>query len=245
MQSRACTTSKPANNTNRIQFNHDSIELKTRPLDARTKALIDRMLVPYPMMSGAAAFAKAFFQEHVNAISNYFGYNTSGNKPSITIETQLKAKKMMDAHRAALNASRPSPSSESRPSESPSPSASELDRPPPRSGHATPNTAASGREASKPSDKDAGSFSSPLPATIAGPWQAFKDNFLRAWQPLRFHPPRGCILVQGIVCLDTPKGRAHIDVKAWYHPKARKFHYPSMFLHMRAFTPLEQSPLRN
>lgn len=222
-------------------MNDEGIELKTRTLDARTKAFIDRIIMPYPMISGAYAFAMAVIKQNVDAVTNYLGY-TPVNKPftKATIDPELaKALKQVEARQAAHGGPGSSPSPESR--SSPSPSTSDS---PTHSGDMRANTADSSRDQGKPVNKDEIPLYSTLLGKGSGPWQAFKENFARTWKPLHCYPPRGSLAVHGVVALDTTKGRIFIDVWAWYHPKACEFHRDSMVMRVRSFRPYQQVPLR-
>lgn len=197
--------------------------------------------MPYPLISGAYAFAKAVVKQHVDAVTNYLGY-TPVNKPftTATIDPELaKALKKIEARQAAHGGPGSSPGSESRSSSSLPTSNSQAP-----SGEVRANTTGSSREHGKPLSKDQIPFDSALIGQGSGPWQAFKENFVRTWRPLRCYPPRGSLAVHGVVALDTKKGRMYIDVWAWYHPKAGEFHRDSMVLRLRSFSPFRQTPLR-
>lgn len=225
----------------RIEFNDDAIELKTQKLDARTKVLLDRVAMPYPVISGSYAFLKAMVKQNTDAVTKYFGY-TPANKEitAATIDPELaKALKKLETRQATHGGpgSSPSPSSPS------SPSASESDRQR-SSGAVRANTAAPDRHPSKPVSKDAITIYSTLADESSGPSKAFRESLARAWKPLQCYPPRGSIGLHGIVTLDAPKGRIYIDVFAWYHPKTREFHHESMKMRLRSVSPRNQVPLR-
>jgi hypothetical protein len=73
---------------------------------------------------------------------------------------------------------------------------------------------------------------------------AFKQKFAEKWKPARAYPPRGSILVGGLVELDSPKAWLVFDVKAAYDPKTKDFDTPSMNLRLRRIQMKTQKPLR-
>lgn len=78
----------------------------------------------------------------------------------------------------------------------------------------------------------------------AEPWKAFKKQFLKAWKRVPEQPPRGCILVSGLVELEAPKGYTVVDVVAYWDPKTRQFDNKSMMVRLRRFQMKNQAPIR-
>lgn len=78
----------------------------------------------------------------------------------------------------------------------------------------------------------------------AEPWKAFKQQFLKAWKRVPEQPPRGCILVSGLVELEAPKGYTVVDVVAYWDPKTRQFDNKSMMVRLRRFQMKNQAPIR-
>ncbi|KAI0020827.1 hypothetical protein F4780DRAFT_353841 [Xylariomycetidae sp. FL0641] len=76
-----------------------------------------------------------------------------------------------------------------------------------------------------------------------GPREAFHKRLAREWRRTRSYPPRGCVMVSGLVSLKTPKARVTVDVVAWWDPKTEAFHQPSMSLSLRAIRMWRQSPI--
>lgn len=73
---------------------------------------------------------------------------------------------------------------------------------------------------------------------------AFKHTFAQKWRPIIAHPPRGCILVGGLVEIDAPKAWLVFDVRAAWDPKSKSFDAPSMNLQLRRIQMKKQQPLR-
>ncbi|KAK0624562.1 hypothetical protein B0T17DRAFT_616775 [Bombardia bombarda] len=77
-----------------------------------------------------------------------------------------------------------------------------------------------------------------------GPWQAFFKKLKETYKPIRLDPPRGCVLVSGLVEIDTPKAIVIIDVFAWYDPKRKTYDERSMHMSLRRMQFKRQAPLR-
>jgi hypothetical protein len=76
-----------------------------------------------------------------------------------------------------------------------------------------------------------------------GPMLAFKSKLAQTWRPAPNYPPRGCIIVSGLVELDSPKAWLVVDVKAAWDPKTRTYDPRSMHLGLRRMQMKKQGPL--
>jgi hypothetical protein len=72
---------------------------------------------------------------------------------------------------------------------------------------------------------------------------AFKTKFAQTWRPAPNYPPRGSILVSGLIELDSPKAWLVIDVTAAWDPKTKQYDPRSMYLGMRRLQMKKQAPL--
>lgn len=214
----------------------NGLEIKTKEIDPRTKALIDRVLVPYPIASASYAFFKALVQQNASTVAKYFGYSQGGkdintDNPDPDIEKTLKKlqARQTAGGNTASNNSTSSASAASDSGETPS-----------------PKTTTSNYSNHTSEDRPIAKEDIPYHATLAssGPWAAFKETYKRTWKPLRCFPPRGSLAVHGMVRLDSPEGQVFIDVFAWYHPKTDQFHNESLTMSLRAITPRHQKPGR-
>ncbi|TAQ90106.1 hypothetical protein B7494_g1516, partial [Chlorociboria aeruginascens] len=57
---------------------------------------------------------------------------------------------------------------------------------------------------------------------------AFKAKLQQTWKPASSYPPRGCVMVSGLVELDAPRAWLVFDVKAAWDPKIKSYDYRSM-----------------
>jgi hypothetical protein len=71
---------------------------------------------------------------------------------------------------------------------------------------------------------------------------AFKVKMAQTWRPAPNYPPRGSILVSGLVELDSPKAWLVFDVKAAWDPKTRSYDARSMLLQLRRMQLKKQGP---
>jgi hypothetical protein len=72
---------------------------------------------------------------------------------------------------------------------------------------------------------------------------AFKAKMAQTWRPAPNYPPRGSILVSGLVELDSPKAWLVFDVKAAWDPKTRSYDARSMHLQLRRMQLKKQGPV--
>lgn len=72
---------------------------------------------------------------------------------------------------------------------------------------------------------------------------AFKLKLQQTWKPAPNYPPRGSILVSGLVELDSPKAWLVFDVKAAWDPKTKSYDARSMNLQLRRMQMKKQGPL--
>ena len=74
------------------------------------------------------------------------------------------------------------------------------------------------------------------------PIMAFKAKMAQTWRPAPNYPPRGSILVSGLVELDSPKAWLVFDVKAAWDPKTKSYDPRSMHLQLRRMQLKKQGP---
>lgn len=72
---------------------------------------------------------------------------------------------------------------------------------------------------------------------------AFKGTLSRTWKPAPNYPPRGSILVGGLVELDSPKAWLVFDVRAAWDPKTKSYDPRSLYISLRRLQPKKQGPL--
>lgn len=217
---------------------HGLFAIKEKKVDSKSKAVIDRVLIPYPIMSASYAFIKAMTIQQVSTVASFIGLsagaksiNTSNPEPEIE-----KTVKRLAARQTAGNSPPPSTTSDSTAGKPP--------ETPPAKTAAGLNMHGVGAHPNAEDRPMAKHVPELLTMAGPGPWDEFKNTYKRKWRPVKCQPPRGSLAVHGIVSLDSPKGRVFIDVFAWYHPKLDTFHSESMTINLRSITPYNQKPLR-
>jgi hypothetical protein len=73
-------------------------------------------------------------------------------------------------------------------------------------------------------------------------YMAFKTKLQQTWKPAPSYPPRGSIVVSGLVEFDSPHAWLVVDVKAAWDPKTKEYDPRSMLLVLRRFQMKRQEP---
>ncbi|CAG8953077.1 hypothetical protein HYFRA_00003272 [Hymenoscyphus fraxineus] len=74
------------------------------------------------------------------------------------------------------------------------------------------------------------------------PLKAFKQKLRQTWRRIPDYPPRGSILMTGMVELESTAAYFVFDVRAAWNPKERAYDQRSMFLTLRRFQMKKQGP---
>jgi hypothetical protein len=77
---------------------------------------------------------------------------------------------------------------------------------------------------------------------LFAPVLAFRSKLQQTWRPAPNYPPRGSILVSGMVELESNKAYLVFDVSAAWDPKAKGYDPRSMQLRLRRFQAKQQAP---
>jgi hypothetical protein len=75
------------------------------------------------------------------------------------------------------------------------------------------------------------------------PKLAARATYRKAHKAMRHLPPRGAVMVSGMVELEAKKGFAVIEVVAWWVPQKNKFDYRSMAIGVRRVQMRRQAPV--
>lgn len=75
------------------------------------------------------------------------------------------------------------------------------------------------------------------------PFFTAKVKFVQLWKPARPYPPRGCLLVSGLVEVDAPVAWLVFDVRAHWDPKTKSYDEKSLVVALRRYQPKKQAPL--
>jgi hypothetical protein len=80
--------------------------------------------------------------------------------------------------------------------------------------------------------------------SIVGPRQQFWQSLQTTWKPTFGYPPRGCVMITGLVELETPTAYIVVDTKGHWDPKTKSIHKESLWMGIRRFQYKRQSPNR-
>ncbi|KAL5611671.1 hypothetical protein BROUX41_000751 [Berkeleyomyces rouxiae] len=75
-------------------------------------------------------------------------------------------------------------------------------------------------------------------------WKQVGLALQRKWSGYKYPPPRGSIMLTGMVEVETPEVWVLVNVSAFWEPKEKEFHKPSMVVSVRGTLPKVQTPLR-
>ena len=104
----------------------------------------------------------------------------------------------------------------------------------------------SSKTSSKAETTDGTKLLRALPSTphpngeMASALTAFKRTFAREWKPAAIPPPRGTLLVSGIVEVKGSNARCTLEVQAAYHPAESR--WVSLAMGVRRIYPKKKSP---
>ncbi|KAF8860049.1 hypothetical protein BDZ45DRAFT_703998 [Acephala macrosclerotiorum] len=205
----------------------DGIALVKQPVDSLTVFRTRNALWPSPLIQSFWSFTKVMVADDIKYIAARLGLRSA--QPPASLE-QIVAQ-----HQQVFKG----PGTPQLPTKDGPPSSAQPPQPitnPPR----PDKTPLAGK---KPEEIDLSSAPMALHAHFFRPIMAFKAKLAQTWKPARDFPPRGSILVSGLVELDTPKAWLVFDVKAAWDPKARAYDPRSMHVQLRRMQLKKQGPI--
>ncbi len=214
----------------------------SREVDATTVMRTRRIFCPSPVATSVFTFAGTLLKQNILDMAKFFGYQPAHpaqapNAPSTAIvkrtleRLQQQATKQPDAIKGPGDITSPTSTASSRLNKA---SAGQP---------ASPSTAENPDLTKPASPKDFYPYDR-VRSNIDSAWVELRKKLAQKWRPLRDFPPRGCVLVTGLVELAGPRGYVVIDVSAWWDPKTRKYDSKSMWMGMRRLQMKHQAPQR-
>ncbi|KAG0651316.1 hypothetical protein D0Z07_2130 [Hyphodiscus hymeniophilus] len=209
-----------------IEITDDFVAISTMPVEPLTVSRIRNILWPSPVMKSSWSFIKVLVAEDIRSIAKVLGLQTGS--PTTTIE-QVLAK-----HAELTRLPPPPPKKDSKDGPSPLPPLTQTP------GRATIPT--------RPEIKTTGEEKTavqqgPLQGHLAKPILAFKTEFQKNFKPAKNYPPRGSILVTGLVEVDSPRAWLVFDVRAAWDPSTKTYDPLSMVLSLRRLQMKKQGPV--
>ncbi|KAL2150921.1 hypothetical protein VTH82DRAFT_6019 [Thermothelomyces myriococcoides] len=238
-----------------ILITDDAIALATMPCDSYTVTQIQRFLWPRPMALGFWAFGKEAVKQTAHDVARYFGFasedpdglQTRQNPaappplpPSQNPEIQRALQRLRQGTtRRPEQVDDPGSIPSSPRAQSSAPAAApdkSLGMP------EKPTVDQSNRGPSKEkgfTEELIESFSS------SEPWKRLKETYQREQRLIKLDPPRGSILVTGIIELQTERAIIFLDVASWYNPKTKSYALETTTVSVRRIRPkYAVAPLR-
>lgn len=232
-----------------ILITDDSIGIAERPVDSGLANMTTRVLWPVAVANGAWVTLQTVAQLHYQQIRRMLGYETTtkpifgipanapktaglppGAPPYGPLQQNPEIQRMLQQVRQQ---------STKRPQDIKDPAAMAASQAQGGSGAGALGTAS-------PSATEAGNV-----MTESFPGQNFvKQAMAHGWMALVKKwkrpeiPPRGSVIVSGMVEVETPKAFVVLDVVAYWDPKARAYHHRSTVLRFRRTQLKEQRPMR-
>jgi hypothetical protein len=253
-----------SNTADRILLTDDGMEWTTQPVDAALVNAVNRALWPSPLAVTTWAFAGVLLKQHAQDLLRAIGYNSKNpsdlhtpNLPQGTPTAPGSPSTLPSQHHPDIQRAlqRLQQQATKRPEDVKDPRA--------MASHGTDDAAFGASGSSTPagtarppsatttnkSNQDRKSSTDLFPAQSSSPpaaltpWEAFKAILSQNLKRTPEQPPRGSVLVSGLVELEAPKGYTVIDVVAYWDPKTRQFDNKSMMVRLRRLQAKNQAPV--
>jgi hypothetical protein len=203
------------------------------PVDSSTVFRLRQVLWPSALAQSVWAFAKVMAIDDSSRLARIFGIQPHINRPSIEqIIAQTQARQQENQRIKGL----PTPAGP-KPTQ-PGPSDAQKAK---AMTSLSEKANATGKATGEAEDSTLQTGTA-IQAHFVKAMFAFKQQFSKTWQPAPAFPPRGSILVSGLVELDMPKAWFVFDIKAHWDPKNKSFDRRSMVLHLRRVQLKRQGP---
>jgi len=214
-----------------LEIGDNYIEWRTQPVDSLTVFKIRQALWPSALVQSFWSFTKVMVVDDVKRIAGMLGLRSGPPPPSLD---QLLAR-----HQQLLKG----PQAPQLQGKDNTPTQPPTVAQPPKGlpGSSAEKPALMGKG---PDEEELASKGMAFHAHFFRPIMAFKAKLAQTWKPAPNYPPRGSILVSGMVELDSPRAWLVFDVKAAWDPKAKEYDPRSMFIQLRRLQPKKQSPVQ-
>ncbi len=232
----------------RIEIADDYVAWTTMPVDSLTVFRIRHALWPSALTRSLWSFSKVLFWHDTSAIGAILRIQT---KPQPSVDTILS----QTMKRSSAQSGNPKQPAE----ESPSPPTDASSRAFEEPSHPDQNRALD-KSASDRLDelknkleeetqklekiqKEMKDNTTPLKLHLYKAYLAFKMKFAQTWRPAPNYPPRGSIVVSGLIELDSPRAWLVMDVRAAWDPKTEQYDARSMQFGIRRLQMKRQAPI--
>jgi hypothetical protein len=248
-----------------ILLTDDGMEWTTQPVDSAVVNAVNRVLWPSPLFLSTWAFAGTMLKQNAQDLLRALGYESKSSPDLGTPTTPqgtptapgspspLPSQHHPDIQRALQRLQQ---QATKRPEEVKDPGAmasqnqgdaaygASSTAPSPEATSPPGGTSPSKPKADQKQSNDLFPGQAAAQSVSSEPLKAFKEQLSKAWKKAPEQPPRGSILVSGLVELEAPKGYTVVDVVAYWDPKTRQFDNKSMMVRLRRLQPKNQAPIR-
>ncbi|KAL5315012.1 hypothetical protein ACEPPN_017662 [Leptodophora sp. 'Broadleaf-Isolate-01'] len=214
-----------------LEIGDNYIELRTQPVDSLTVFRIRQALWPSALVQSFWSFTKVMVVDDAKRIAGMLGISSGPPPPTID---QLLAQ-----HQQLLKG--PQTPQLSTKNNTPTQAPTVTQPPKGMPGSSTEKPALMGKG---PEEEELASKAMAFHAHFFRPIMAFKAKLAQTWRPAPSYPPRGSILVSGMVELDSPRAWLVFDVRAAWDPKTKEYDPRSMHIKLRRSQAKKQSPVK-
>jgi hypothetical protein len=212
-----------------IEISEEAISWVTMPVDSLTVFKIRQVLWPSALVKSFWNFTKVLFVEDSKRVAGMLGIQTQN--------PQLQSIDQLLARQQQMIKSIPNKDGPSQLSGATGDASKSIMKVP------TPVPADS--QGKDPDGEElglGGKAAMALQQRFFAPLLAFRSKLKQTWRPAPNYPPRGSILVSGMVELESTKAYLVFDVRAAWDPKAKAYDPRSMRLQLRRFQWKQQGP---
>lgn len=184
----------------------------------------ERTLWPAPLATSVWAFSWSLFKQHLQDAARVLGFST---KPSEPVSGQVLAKAAESMAQRGQSKKIPPRIQEpgSMSSSTKTPSGPVTDNP----NKPIPLSEDSREEDDRIRPQDLYPYES-IRQHIQEAWSDLLMSLKRRWHRTPNFPPRGCVLVGGMVRLTTSSGWVLVQCRGWWNPKTKKFEFDNVVL---------------
>ncbi|KAK6582143.1 hypothetical protein PZA11_005840 [Diplocarpon coronariae] len=212
-----------------IEIGDDYIEWRTQPVESQVALRIKQCLWPSALAQSSWSFIKVMVVDDMKHLARMLGFR-SGTPPAPLDQVLTRRQQLLKGSQAPQLATEDNTRAQT-------------------TAVATPPKGLTAGSSEKPAlmgkgpeELEVGSAAMALHAHLVKPMMAFRTKFSQTWRPAPDFPPRGSILVSGMVELDAPKAWLVFDVRASWDPKTRAYDPRSMIVRLRRMQPKKQGP---
>lgn len=215
----------------------DSLQIVEQKVDPLTVERVRRALWPAPLVHSMWGFSVSLFKQHVLGVAKLAGYSPKEAEAASNTAFQ-QAVQQMDSQK---------PSKDGPPAKGPgglTPSKQPTNGPIAESHDKQADSQEKEKsDSERINPKDLYPYES-IRSIISGSWPEFLKQWRSKWRPLQGHPPRGVVVVTGLVEMKASHGYVVLDCAGFYDPKTKDYVLDNMHFRVRQITPFTQRPLR-